>query len=103
MLDFKGSNNVMPYGIMKRWEFPHYNIYAMDSHKVEVCEIIEEIELSFAPFPKTSMVMDVMVVNVPEAWGILLSSEWASVVGGSTKVDISDVVITLPNLQQVRL
>ena len=75
----------------------------MDSRNVEVCWIIEELELGFATFPKTSMVMDVMVANVPEAWGILLLYEWAAMVGGSIEMDISYVVITLCNPQQVRL
>ena len=47
--------------------------------------------------------MDVMVANVPEAWGILLSHEWPAMVGGSIEMDIFYVVITLPNPQQVRL
>ena len=44
--------------------------------------------------------MDVMVANVQEAWGILLSHEWAAMVGGSIAIDISYVVITLPNPQK---
>ena len=75
----------------------------MDSHNVEVCWIIEELELSFATFPKTAMVMDVMVAIVLEAWGILLSHEWAAMVGGFIEMDISYVVTTLPNPQKVRL
>ena len=47
--------------------------------------------------------MDVMVANVLEAWGILLSYEWVSMVGGSIEMDIYYVVITLPKPQQVRL
>ena len=48
------------------------------------------------------MVMDVMVDNVPEAWGISLSCEWVVMVGGSIEMDISYVVIIFSNPQQVR-
>ena len=55
----------------------------MDSHNVEMCGTIEELDLCFVTFPKTSMVMEVMVANVQEVWGILLSREWAAMVSGS--------------------
>ena len=47
--------------------------------------------------------MDVMVANVPKAWGILLSHEWPAMVGGSIEMDISYVVTNLPNPQKMRL
>jgi hypothetical protein len=37
--------------------------------------------------------MDVVVIDVPDAWGMLLSRKWVTTLGGSIQMDLSYATI----------
>jgi hypothetical protein len=39
--------------------------------------------------------MDVVVIDVPDAWGMLLSRKWAATLGGSLQMDLSYATIPI--------
>jgi hypothetical protein len=41
--------------------------------------------------------MDVVVIDIPDSWGLLLSKEWVTKLGGSIHVDFSYITIPTPN------
>jgi hypothetical protein len=41
--------------------------------------------------------MDVVVIDVPDAWGMLLSRKWAATLGGSLQMDLSYATIPTPD------
>jgi hypothetical protein len=40
-----------------------------------VCGLIKDIKVPLANYPEVAIVMDVVVIDVPDAWGTLLSRE----------------------------
>jgi hypothetical protein len=48
-----------------------------------VCGLIKDLGVILATFPYISLMMDVIGIDIPDAWGILLSIEWEETLGGS--------------------
>jgi hypothetical protein len=40
--------------------------------------------------------MNVVVIDIPDAWGMLLSREWETTLGGSLQMDLSYATIPHP-------
>ena len=49
------------------------------------------------------MTMDIVVIDVLDSWGMLLSRKWASYLGGSLQMDLSYATIPMPDNNFVRL
>ena len=77
MYDFGASSNIITKGIMQRLGLevtrPYQNICAMDSKEVETLGIIIDLPVKLAFRPDFAFEMDVLVIDVPDAWGMLLS------------------------------
>ena len=54
----------------------------MDAREVEVVGIILNLQVKLAKYPDIDMSMDVVVIDVPDNWGMLLSRKWAATLGG---------------------
>jgi hypothetical protein len=46
-------------------------------------------------YPEVSISMDVIVIDVPNAWGMLFSRKWAATLGGSFQMDLSYATIPI--------
>jgi hypothetical protein len=76
---------------------PYKNICAMDSREVKVCGLIKDLQVCLATHQDICLVMDMVVIDVPNAWGMLLSRKWVVDLGGSIQMDLS--YATIPNFQ----
>lgn len=94
MLDSGASTNVMSLKVMKLLSLipvesrPYRNVYAMDSREIKVCGLIKDLQVKLAAYRDISLLMDVLVIDVLDAWGMLLSQKWASNLGGSIQMDL---------------
>ena len=59
----------------------------MDSKKIEVHGLINDLQVNLSIYPDIMIVMDIVVIDVPDAWGMLLSRKWASDLGGSIQMN----------------
>jgi hypothetical protein len=41
--------------------------------------------------------MDVVVIDVPDAWGMLLSRKWVATLGGNLQMDLTYATIPIGN------
>jgi hypothetical protein len=91
MMDSKASSNVMSLKVMKQLGLtpthPHGNIYDIDSRKVKVYGLIQDIEVYLGAFPHIGITMIIVVINVPDAWGILFSIGWLDALGCFLSMD----------------
>jgi hypothetical protein len=55
---------------------PYGNVCGIDSKKVKVYGLIEDVEVYLHDFPHISLIMNIVVIDVPDAWGMLLSRSW---------------------------
>ena len=91
MLDSGTSSNVMTREVMEQLNLrvtrPYHNVFAMDAREVEVVGIILNLQVKLVKYPDIDMSMDVVVIDVPDNWGISLSIKWAVTLGGYIQMD----------------
>jgi hypothetical protein len=99
MLDSGASTNVMSLKVMKQLGLkttrPYGNVCGIDSKKVKVYGLIEDAEFYLVDFPHISILMNIVVIDVPDAWGMLLSRSWATTLGGFLSMDLTHAYIPM--------
>ena len=107
MLDSGASSNVMTKRVMEQLNLkvsrPYHNICSMDSKRIEVCGIIKDLQVFLVACTDRIMTMDIVVIDVPDSCGMLLSRKWASDLGGIFQMDLSYATILMPDNTFVRL
>jgi hypothetical protein len=77
MLDSGASHNVMPKSIMEKLGLeitrPYEDLYSFDSRKVKCIGMIKDLVVNLAQIPAKSILMDVVVADIPPKYGMLLS------------------------------
>ena len=66
---------------------PYQNVCAMDTRPVKVEGMIERQHVRLAKYPDIHVTMDILVIDVPDKWGILLSRKFGATLGGSIQMD----------------
>ena len=51
--------------------------------------------MKLAAYPEIEINMNVLVLDIPDTWGMLLSREWAAKLGGSIQMDLSYATIPI--------
>jgi hypothetical protein len=86
MLDSGESSNVMTKKVMEQLNLgisrPYHNICAMDSKTIEVHRLIKGLQVHLAVFPDIMFEMDIVVIDIPDVWGMLLNRKAAADLGG---------------------
>jgi hypothetical protein len=100
MYDSGASSNIITKGIMQRIGFkvtrPYQNICVMDSREVETLRIIIDLPVKLDFHPNFSFEMDVLLIDVPDSWGMLISRKWGAHMGGCINMYLSIVTIPYP-------
>jgi len=99
MLDFGAYYNLMPKVIMEKLGLeitrPYQDLYCFDSRKVKCLGMIKDLVVNLAQIPVKSILMDVVVVDVPAKYGMLLSKSWGAKLGGSLQLDMTYATIPI--------
>ena len=93
MLDSGVSANVMPLSVMKELGLdvnrPYRNVCGLDSRSMSVHGPIKDIIVCFATSPDISTIMNIVVVDLPPSYGMLLSHKFSTSVNGTIQMDLS--------------
>jgi hypothetical protein len=104
MLDYGASHNMMPKVVMDKLGLDvtrHYkNLYSFDSRKVKCIGLIKYLLITLAQIPTKIMVMDIVVVDIPLKYGMLLSRSWGAKLKGTLQLDM--YYTTIPVFGQQR-
>jgi hypothetical protein len=99
LMDSGSSHNVMPKVVMEELGLeitkPYQDLYSFDSKKVKYLGSIKDMVVSLAQLPMKSVVMEIVVVDSPPNFGMLLSRTWAKKVGGSLQMDLTYATIRM--------
>ncbi|KAH9291178.1 hypothetical protein KI387_043631, partial [Taxus chinensis] len=99
MFDSGASCNVMPLEVMNELGIKVITTYgkciAMDSREVPVVGCVKDLVVQLASYPGENLKLDVVIVDCPAKWGMLLSRKWAASVGGSVQMDMSYATIPI--------
>ena len=71
----------------------YHDLYSFDSRKVNCLGVIKDLVLALFQFPMKSVVMDIVVVDVPLKFGMLLSRSWIKRLGGTLQMGLSYATI----------
>jgi hypothetical protein len=87
MLDSGASHNIMPEIIMDKLSLhitrPYGDLYSFDSRRVKCMGMIKDLVVTLAQVPVKSILMDVVITDIPPKYGLLLSRSWGAKLGGS--------------------
>ena len=107
MFDSGASHNLMPLSVMKQLNLqvtkPYRDLYYFDSNKVKCIRVIKDMVVSLAQIPARSLVMDVVVANMPARFGMLLSRSCGAKLGGVLKLDFTYAIIPIFGGEERRL
>jgi hypothetical protein len=107
MLDSGASHNVIPKAIMENRGLeitrPYGDLYYFDSRKVKCMGMIKYLVVNIAQILVKSIRMDVVVVDIPAKYGMLLSRSWGTKLGGSLQLDMTYATIPIFDGQFTRL
>jgi hypothetical protein len=107
LMDSGASHNVMPKVVMEELGLditrPYHDLYSFDSKKVKCLGLMKDVVVTLSQLPMKSVVLDVIVADIPLKFGMLLSRSWAKKVGGTLQMDLSYATIPVFGGEQRRL
>jgi hypothetical protein len=93
MLDTGAGANMMSLKVMQQMGLkvtrPYKNVCGFESKSIPTHGVIENIEVRLKEFPEKIVYMDIIVVDVPDVWGMLLSRKFGAMIGGSLEMDLT--------------
>jgi hypothetical protein len=96
-MDSRASHNLMPKTVMDELGLEikknYHDLYYFDSRKVNCLGVIKDLVVTLFQFPMKSVVMDIVVSDVPLNFGMLLSRSWIKILGGTLQMDLTYATI----------
>jgi hypothetical protein len=99
MLDSGASHNLMPKDVMEKLGLditrPYKYLYSFDSSKVKCIGLIKYLCVTLVQILTKILVMDIVVVDIPPKYGMLLSCSWGDKLQGTLQMDMTYATIPL--------
>jgi hypothetical protein len=93
MLDSGASHNLMPKVIMEKLGLditkPYKYLYTFDSKKVQCLGLIKDLVVNLAQIPNKSIMMDIVIVDVPPSFWYASFNILGCKLGGTLQLDLS--------------
>ena len=93
MSDSGVSHNLIPKGVVEilgmEITMPYKDLYSFDSRRVKCLGLIKDMVVSLNKLLDKTIMMNVVVVDIPPKFGVLLSRSWTSKLKGSLQMDMS--------------
>jgi hypothetical protein len=106
-MDSGSSHDLIPKIVMEELGLdvtkPYHDLYSFDSRKVKCLGFIKDLIISLFQLPMKSVVMDIVVVDIPPKFGMPLSISWIKRLGGTLQMDLSYAIIPVFGGEQRRL
>jgi hypothetical protein len=102
MLETWASTNFMPLDVMEQLRLkttrPYRNVCAMDAREVKVYGVIKNLPVYLVAKLNIRVLMDILVIDIPDSRGMLLLRKISHDLGGSLQMDLS--YATLPSYEE---
>jgi hypothetical protein len=107
LMDSGASHNLMPKFSMDELRLEvtktYHDLYSFDSIKFKCLGVIKDIVVTLFHLPMKSILMDIVVFDVPPKFGMLLSRSWIKRLGGTLQMDLSYATILVLGGEHRRL
>ena len=74
---------------------PYKDIYSLNSERVQCLGMIKDLLVGMVKIPRKFVMMDGIIANVPPTYGMLLSRQWGTFVGGSIQFELPYSIILM--------
>ena len=99
LLDSRASHNLMPKAVMDELGLsitkPYHDLFSFESRKVKFLGLIKDLVINLSQLPSKSIVMDIVVADIPPKFGLLLSRSWSKRLGGTLQMDLTYATIPM--------
>jgi hypothetical protein len=93
MLDISAGANMMSLKVMQQMGLkvtrPYKNVCGFKSKAIPTHRVVENVEVHLKEYPEKTVHIDIIVVDVPDVWGMLLSRKFGAMIGGSLEMDLT--------------
>jgi hypothetical protein len=97
MLEYGNYTNVIYLKVMDQFilktKIPYRNVCGINSREIKVCGFIKDLKFSLVAYPDISFFMDVVIIDVSDSCGMVLSIKWAVIFGTSIQMVLSYTTI----------
>ena len=73
----------------------YHDLFSFDSRKVKCLGLIKYFFINLSQLPSKSIVMDIVVADIPPKFGLLLSRSWSKRLGGTLYMDLTYATIPM--------
>jgi hypothetical protein len=91
LVDSGASSNVMPLAVCNKLGVvplkSDKHVIQLDRTQVKVMGELKDVMIRIATHPNFMQVIDIIVVDIPEAYGLLLSRDWSEKINGYFSTD----------------
>jgi len=99
MLDSGVCANMMSLKVMQQLGLkvtqPYRNVCGFESRAIPTHGVIENVEVCLEKYLERVIHIDIVVVDVPDVWGMLLSRKFASMLGGTLEMDLTCINVPM--------
>ena len=103
LVDSGASSNVMPLSVCKRINgqpIPSPSqIIQLDRSVVKVIGEMKDVLIRLSADPRVFQFIDIMVVDIPETYGLILSRDWSTKLNGYFTIDWTHVWLPYQSVQ----
>jgi hypothetical protein len=93
MLDIGVGANMKSLKVMKQMGLkvtrPYSNVCGFESKAIPTHGVVENVKVHLKEFPEKTIHIDIIMVDVPDVWGMLLSRKFGAMIGGSLEMDLT--------------
>jgi hypothetical protein len=97
LLDSGASHNLMPKEVMDELGLDitkiYHDVFSFDSRKVKCLGMIKDLAVTLTLEPMKTMLMDIVVADIPPKFGCFLSRSWMKRLEGTLQMDPSYATI----------
>jgi hypothetical protein len=97
LMDSGASHNLMPKTVMEELGLEvtraYHDLYSFDSGRFQCLGVIKDLVVTLFQLPMKSLVMDIVVADVPPKFGMLLSRYWIKRLGGTLQMELTYATI----------
>jgi hypothetical protein len=101
MLDTGAGANMMSLKVMRQVGLkvtrPYRNVCGFESKAIPTHGVVENVEVCLKEYPEKVVHIDIVVVDVPDVWGMLLSRKFVAMLGGTLEMDLTFLELPLKN------
>jgi hypothetical protein len=107
MLDTGVGANMMFLKVMQQMGLkvtrPYRNVCGFESKAIPTHGVVENVEVHLKEYPEKTIHTDIIVVDVPDVWGTLLSRKFGAMIGRSLEMDLTFLRLPLKDGTMGRL